>query len=752
MSIICGLPLIECVYCLACTRWAWKRCLHTAGHDSEDWGLASAEEFEPVPRLCRYILAVYEDDLRNPVWAPPEGYGINPDWLVVKRTYKDTRGHAPPYMVYLDHDHSDIVLAFRGLNMAKEGDYAVLLDNKLGKKKFDGGYVHNGLFRSAVWVLEKESDLLGELLEKYPEYTLTFTGHSLGSGVAALMTMVAVQNPEKLKNIERKRVRGYAIAPARSVSLNLAVRYADVINSVVLQANFLTVISVYQDDFLPRTATPLEDIFKSLLCLPCILCLRCMRDTCISEERMLKDPRRLYAPGRLYHIVERKRFRCGRFPPVVRTAVPVDGRFEHIVLSCNATSDHAIIWIEKEAKRALELMREEDDVMEIPVQQKMERQETIAKEHKQEHKAALQRAVTLSVPHAVSAADYGTFEDHEDESAHSDGYFSDSTPEKSSKESKKKESWDELVARLFDRDESGHLISKKITNSRKELRNTYGNQEIVVQSGSSIMPGRLDPSRVVQLSWQPRVFVYRGFVSDAECDHLISLASGKTNSVVSDAQGVTARSLADVNVKDEVVARVEEKISAWTLLPLGNSRPLQILHYANEEANEKYDFYGNKSAWQLNEPLMATVILSLSNDSRGGDISFPESQFGTSVLSLMEHVQFICFTLVISRLLCNNVGNAILFFNVHPNASPDERSHHKRNPVTEGGMWSAVKIFHLRAFSEINVPTEQANSDCTDEDESCPKWAALGECQRNSVFMVGSPDYYGTCRKSCQVC
>lgn len=45
--------------------------------------------------------------------------------------------------------------------------------------------------------------------------------------------------------------------------------------------------------------------------------------------------------------------RMGRFPPVVRTAVPVDGRFEHIVLSCNATSDHAIIWIVREAQRAL---------------------------------------------------------------------------------------------------------------------------------------------------------------------------------------------------------------------------------------------------------------------------------------------------------------------------------------------------------------------------------------------------------------
>lgn len=47
--------------------------------------------------------------------------------------------------------------------------------------------------------------------------------------------------------------------------------------------------------------------------------------------------------------------RCGRFPPEVRTAIPVDGRFEHIVLSCNATSDHGIVWIEKESEKALKV-------------------------------------------------------------------------------------------------------------------------------------------------------------------------------------------------------------------------------------------------------------------------------------------------------------------------------------------------------------------------------------------------------------
>ncbi|KAJ6764370.1 ALPHA/BETA-HYDROLASES SUPERFAMILY PROTEIN [Salix koriyanagi] len=443
MSIICGIPLLECVYCLACARWAWKRCLHTAGHDSETWGLATAEEFEPVPRLCRYILAVYEDDLRHPLWEPPGGYGMKPDGLILKRTYEDTHGTAPPYILYLDHDHADIVIAVRGLNLAKESDYAVLMDNKLGKRKIDGGYVHNGLLKAAGWVLDAECDILKELVEKYPNYTLTFTGHSLGSGVAAMLALVAVLHHDKLGNIDRRRIRCYAVAPARCMSLNLAVRYADVINSVVLQ-----------DDFLPRTSTPLEDIFKSLFCLPCLLCLRCMRDTCIPDEKMIKDPRRLYAPGRLYHIVERKLFRLGRFPPVVRRAVPVDGRFEHIVLSCNAISDHSIIWIEREAQKAMDIMVEKDDIMEIPAKQRMERQETLAREHSEEYRAALQRAVTLSVPHAYSPSKYGTFDEVEGEGSHR-------SSRESSFDSPKRENWDELIELLFDRDVSGHMVLKK---------------------------------------------------------------------------------------------------------------------------------------------------------------------------------------------------------------------------------------------------------------------------------------------------
>ncbi|KAL6838491.1 hypothetical protein ACP4OV_031736 [Aristida adscensionis] len=448
MSLACGLPLVECVYCLACARWAWKRCLHSGEVDSATWGLAAAADFAPVPRMCRLVMANYEDDLAAPLFAPPGGYGLDPAAVLRRRSYGDTRGRVTPYLLYLDHAHADIVLALRGLNLVKESDYALLLDNRLGKRRFDGGYVHNGLLRAAAWVLDAECDLLRELLDAYPDYTLTFTGHSLGAGIAAMLTMVVVLNLDKLGNVQRTRTRCYAMAPARCMSLNLAVRYADVINSVVLQ-----------DDFLPRTATPLEDIFKSILCLPCLLCLRCLRDTCIPEDALLKDPRRLYAPGRIYHIVERKMCRCGRYPPVVKTAVPVDGRFEHIVLSCNATMDHAIIWIEREAQKALDLMVEEEETMAVPSEQRMERNETLQREHVEEHKAALRRAVTLSVPDARAPSPYGTFEDDDDD----DGggrrrYRAERSESFPAAGARPRMSWNDLIDRVFDRDDDGHIL------------------------------------------------------------------------------------------------------------------------------------------------------------------------------------------------------------------------------------------------------------------------------------------------------
>ncbi|KNA03037.1 hypothetical protein SOVF_213010 [Spinacia oleracea] len=455
----CG---VECVVFIGFSRWLWKRCTYVGSNDSATWPSATPEEFEPVPRICRVILAVYEPNIRNPQFAPPGGYRLSPDWLIKRVTYEETQGRAPPYIIYADHHNREIVLAIRGLNLIKESDYKLLLDNRLGMQMFDGGFVHHGLLKSAIWLLNRESETLKKLwVENGRCYKMVFAGHSLGSGVAALLAVVVVNHGNKLGGIPRNLVTCYTIAPARCMSLNLAVKYADVIQSVILQ-----------DDFLPRTATPLEDIFKSLFCLPCLMFLICLRDTFIPEERKLRDPRRLYAPGRMYHIVERKFCRCGRVPPEVRTAIPVEGRFEHIVLSCNSTSDHGIVWIEREAEKALIRMKDSsvETVTSPPRVQRFERLQTIEKEHKD----ALERAVSLKVPHAETLekelSEHGNPRSVEAKDLHT---LEDKTTEESSRPQPKsigeRATWDELVAKLFKKSELGdlhlHRIQDAVPNS-----------------------------------------------------------------------------------------------------------------------------------------------------------------------------------------------------------------------------------------------------------------------------------------------
>ncbi|EEF49090.1 probable prolyl 4-hydroxylase 12 [Ricinus communis] len=282
---------------------------------------------------------------------------------------------------------------------------------------------------------------------------------------------------------------------------------------------------------------------------------------------------------------------------------------------------------------------------------------------------------------------------------------------------------------------------------RKELRDKEVKHETIIQLGSSVQTNRISLLQVVQLSWRPRVFLYKGFLTDEECDRLISLAHGAKE--ISKGKGDGSRNNIQLassesrsHIYDDLLARIEERISAWTFIPKENSKPLQVMHYGIEEAREHFDYFDNKTLIS-NVSLMATLVLYLSNVTRGGEILFPKSELKDKVWSDCTKD---------SSILRPVKGNAVLIFNAHLNASADSRSTHGRCPVLEGEMWCATKQFLVRATNEEKSLPDSDGSDCTDEDDNCPKWAALGECQRNPIFMTGSPDYYGTCRKSCNAC
>nr|CAD1839629.1 unnamed protein product [Ananas comosus var. bracteatus] len=62
---------------------------------------------------------------------------------------------------------------------------------------------------------------------------------------------------------------------------------------------------------------------------------------------------------------------------------------------------------------------------------------------------------------------------------------------------------------------------------RVELKTKEAKSNISLNLNTSRLTFGFDPSKAKQLSWHPRVFLYEGFLSDEECDHLVSLAHDK---------------------------------------------------------------------------------------------------------------------------------------------------------------------------------------------------------------------------------
>ncbi|OEL25164.1 putative prolyl 4-hydroxylase 7, partial [Dichanthelium oligosanthes] len=264
-------------------------------------------------------------------------------------------------------------------------------------------------------------------------------------------------------------------------------------------------------------------------------------------------------------------------------------------------------------------------------------------------------------------------------------------------------------------------------------------------SFSASLQFAFDPSKSKRLSWHPRIFLYKGFLSDMECDHLISMARSKKESSLVVADGTnSSQNNTDASIKvymadskDTIVSKIEDRISVWSFLPKDFGESMQILKY--EVNKSDYNNYEPQSNIRF-----VTVMMYLSDAKRGGQTVFPRSELkGTQV---EQGAPSECAGYVVPPVK----GNAILLFNLKLDGVIDKDSQYEVCSVLEGEEWLAIKHIHLRKTTPKSSLASE--DECTDEDDRCVRWAAGGECDRNPIFMIGSPDYYGTCRKSCRVC
>ncbi|KGN59607.1 probable prolyl 4-hydroxylase 7 [Cucumis sativus] len=273
---------------------------------------------------------------------------------------------------------------------------------------------------------------------------------------------------------------------------------------------------------------------------------------------------------------------------------------------------------------------------------------------------------------------------------------------------------------------------------------------IRMKTGGSAMT--IDPTRVIQLSSKPRAFLYKGFLSAEECQHLINSAKGKLHQSLVAAgtgQSVTSKERTSTGMflhkaQDEIVARIESRIAAWTFLPLDNGEPIQILRYENGQKYEPhFDFFQDPGNIAIGGHRIATILMYLSNVEKGGETVFPNSPVKLSE----EEKADLSECGKVGYGVRPKLGDALLFFSMNPNVTPDTTSYHGSCPVIEGEKWSATKWIHMLPIDEF-----WRNPACVDENDHCTAWAKAGECEKNPVYMMGSKNELGFCRFSCKVC
>jgi len=139
--------------------------------------------------------------------------GVQPNDVVVAEW--ESRTHRPAYFVVRDHQKRAIVLAVRGTWSANDlltdlcclpqdfecdpipSNYTTTAARKLStvfsKPRFERRCGHHGMLEAAKAVHSDVKDTLQREMNKHPDYALVLVGHSLGGGVAALLSCLLEQ-------------------------------------------------------------------------------------------------------------------------------------------------------------------------------------------------------------------------------------------------------------------------------------------------------------------------------------------------------------------------------------------------------------------------------------------------------------------------------------------------------------------------------------------------------------------------------
>ncbi|MFD2216055.1 2OG-Fe(II) oxygenase [Metabacillus endolithicus] len=211
---------------------------------------------------------------------------------------------------------------------------------------------------------------------------------------------------------------------------------------------------------------------------------------------------------------------------------------------------------------------------------------------------------------------------------------------------------------------------------------TIKEQSIFNHIGNKIMTDDREIKIIARLE-EPLIAVLGNVLSDEECDELIRLSKDRMRrSKIGNSRELdelrTSSSMFFQDGENELVTRIEKRVSQIMNIPYEHGEGLQVLNYQiGQEYKEHYDYFASASR-PVSNPRISTLVMYLNDVEEGGETYFPKLNFSVSPQK----------------------GMAVYFEYFYDNQTLNELTLHGGAPVIVGDKWAATQWMRRKRVKE----------------------------------------------------
>jgi prolyl 4-hydroxylase len=178
---------------------------------------------------------------------------------------------------------------------------------------------------------------------------------------------------------------------------------------------------------------------------------------------------------------------------------------------------------------------------------------------------------------------------------------------------------------------------------------------------------------------EPLVVILGNVLSDEECDALIRMSQDRMQrSKVANSLEVeelrTSSSMFFQESENDLVAKVEKRVSQIMNIPIEHGEGLQVLNYQiGQEYKAHFDFFSSPT---VKNPRISTLVMYLNDVEQGGETYFPKLNFSVTPQK----------------------GMAVYFEYFYDNQDLNDLTLHGGAPVIAGDKWAATQWMRRKVY------------------------------------------------------